>query len=299
MKRVLLVILLLVAVFMCGSSYAATKEDVISAMKKTYIVGDSTFQLPSSVVKKAENYFSKSNLTEEQYDNIMYNINGLVSLAQKNGTINPDEVSIEDKMKAFDMIADASESANIDLDKALADSNIVIEIPNKNVTTEKDNVTNKSNSEKNEETPRKSNDDKKEEVPNKSTGENQEIKEPEIVDTNLNEADSEPSESTNTISLNDIIPVSDDKNNSGSIAKEVNVKFNKYATLVVIGLTVVIFINFLIIYLIFKSKWNRIIKYIFIVVFIVAVLVILAALIYGLIKLEKIRAVYKLYYILK
>ena len=61
--------------------------------------------------------------------------------------------------------------------------------------------------------------------------------------------------------------------------------------------TIILLINFLIIYLIFKSKRNRITKSILIVTFVVLTLVILAVGIYGLNSLQKIREAYKLYYI--
>lgn len=78
-----------------------------------------------------------------------------------------------------------------------------------------------------------------------------------------------------------------------------NETMEKNITYVFLGLILLFFINFFIIYLIFKSKWNRIIKYIMITVFVILVLIILAIIVVGLCNLEYIRAVYKLYNMFK
>lgn len=289
MRKRFLAILCIILTMLSSCTFGATREDIISAMKETYTVGEDTFKLPNNIVKKAEKYFKKNELTEEQYSNILNNINRLVGIAQKNGTIDVNQMSAQDKMKAFDIIADTSKTANIDLDKALEENNIVIEIPVSKPAEDKKDETEPVVKEEIKEVEASSNKDN--------------------VEKNSETSSDSNSETTKTLNLSEMIRGSEESttdnssNNDGSekksIAKEVNKKFNRYATLVVVGAVIILFINFLIIYLIFKTKWNRMIKYILIVIFVLIVLVILAALIYGLFRLEDIRAVYKLYYIFK
>ncbi len=127
MKKILYIALLLL-VLCYGCVFGATKEDVMSALRATYIVGEDEIKAPNNLIRKADKYFDKANLTSEQYSNILNNINNLVGIAQKNGTIDVNQMSAQDKMKAFDCVAEASKSANIDLDEELAKNNISLQI---------------------------------------------------------------------------------------------------------------------------------------------------------------------------
>ena len=73
----------------------------------------------------------------------------------------------------------------------------------------------------------------------------------------------------------------------------------KNITMIVVVATVILFLNFLIIYLIFKSKWNKIIKSLLIIVFVLVALAIVFGLCFGHYYMEELIKLYKIYYIFK
>ncbi|MBR2289886.1 MAG: hypothetical protein IJ867_04645, partial [Clostridia bacterium] len=254
-------------ILLTSSVFAATKEDVISAIKKTYEIGDETFKLPSGLVKKAENYLNKNPLSEEQYENILGNIDSMVDIAEKNGTTDISKISVQDKMKAIELVVDASHNANVDLEKELEENNITLPISTP-TTTPSTQEENPDNGEDN----------------TVAQGENEGT---EV--TNDNPEIAEPADNTGT-SLSDILP----STNDGISAAEATKLVNRNIMLAIGGIILILFVLFLILYLLFKSKWNKIVKYILIVIFVLLVLVCLATLVIALVRLDDIRAVYKL-----
>ena len=127
-------------------SYAATKEDVIIAINRTYSVGNESFRLPQKIITKGENYLNKNPLSEAQYDTILKCINEAVALAREVGTTDLSKVSKEELRRAINILTEASNSANIDLNKELSENNINLSVNEKNSSKDSKNDTDKNSS---------------------------------------------------------------------------------------------------------------------------------------------------------
>ena len=86
---------------------------------------------------------------------------------------------------------------------------------------------------------------------------------------------------------------------SQELGEDAEEKINRYLTWGFILLTGLILINIFIICLLFKTKWNKIIKYGMLVVFGLFLLAALIAFILGVVYMAKLRSVLKLYLLFK
>ncbi|MBQ9280431.1 MAG: hypothetical protein IJ215_05265 [Clostridia bacterium] len=265
-----------------GNSFAATKEDVLSALNQTYQVSGESFKLPQKYISKGEEYLNNNDLTSEQYDTIINAVGKAVAIAESAGTTDLSKISKEDKQKALGVVMETSRNINLDLETELSKSNNNASNPTN--SSEDQNVKVDSTDNANSST------DISGEVTISGEGISGET-ENENESTNM----SQSGESTNSSgSLMGLIESLRDE--GGMSTEEIEQTVDKNITLAIVGMILILFINIFIIYLIFKSKWNKIIKYILMVIFILLLLVLLAALIYGLINLGEIRVMYKLYY---
>lgn len=284
LKKILCIFSVLL-VFFCNNVFAATKEDVISAINKTYTVGNETFRLPQKIITKGENYLKKNNLSSVQYDNILKSIDKAVALAREVGTTDIKKVSKEDLKRALEILTEASASANVDLNKELAESDINIsEIVNPPpvVTPETPDlpVDDKNNS-SNE--PSVDNNIEKNEDVNKPND--------DINSSNGGAENKAPTE--NNLS----VPTVDNTQNLNQNDKKLdNITIEEILTIGIIVLILILFVFILVFYLIFKSKWNKILKYMLMIIFVILIIIILVVLISILYYIEEIKLIYKLYY---
>jgi len=271
--------------------FAATKEDVIAAINKTYTVVDETYRLPQNVINKGVNYLNTHPLTSAQYDNILKCIDNAVALAREVGTTDISKVSREDLQKALKILTEASNSANVDLNEYINENNIPIpgdkEKPKENATNNTPGG-NKENIDKNKVDGNTQISDSSESTNGSESADNNSGN---ILHAGASGDKQSLSGESNATSEEDVQDFKE-KNNSDNIIDR-NIKF------FIIGLILILLVLFLIFYLILKSKWNKIIRYVLMVLFVLLIIITLVILVGTIIYLEEIRSIYKLYYMFK
>ena len=277
------IFLLLIAVFtilLIMPIYAATKDDVISAITRTYEIGDSSFKLPDGIVNKAKNYLNSHPLDEEKYDNILGCIDNAVKIAEKNGTTDITKMDRSDIREGLSLMIEASESANVDLDEQLSNVDL------STIGNESSNNTEEVNQNDNQAS---------------ETTENAE-------NINVDGNTTSNNDNSNELISNIINQIQDNtqtntKNNSQTKTEKkstnIDITVKRNMTLIIVGIILTIFLLIFIFYLIFKTKWYKIIKYILMIILVVLILAALVALIMILVNYEELRMIYKLYYIFK
>ena len=275
-KKILFVFSIMLACVIITSSlvsnvYAATKQDVISALTRTYKVAGKDFKIPQKYVTKGVDYLNNNDLTSEQYDKIINVISKGMEIADNAGTTKLKELSKEDLQKAIGLAMETSKELNIDIEAEMAKSN---EPKTQQTVEENKPVVNSGEDNSNVNISGENNSDGVESGEEIFSGE---------------EVTQNPSGS-----LMGLIESLRDEGGASQEAIEKNV--NRKIRDIFITIGIIIFINILIIYLLFKSKWNKIIKYILIICFTLLLLILIAGLIYGLANLNEFKVMYKLYY---
>ena len=266
----------IISLGLVNNTYAATKQDVISALTRTYKVAGKDFKIPQKYVTKGVDYLNNNDLTSEQYDKIINVISKGMEIADNAGTTKLKELSKEDLQKAIGLAMETSKELNIDIEAEMAKSN---EPKTQQVVEENKPAINSG-----------------------EENSNGEISGEVISGENLSEeiGSGEETSSSEEVSQNpsgSLMGLIESLRDEGGASREAIEKtVDRRIRDIFITIGIIIFVNILIIYLLFKSKWNKIIKYILIVCFILLLLVLLASLIYGLANLNEIKVVYKLYY---
>ena len=267
---------------------AATKEDVIAAINATYSVGDTTYRLPQSVINKGVNFLNKKKLTSEQYDKILGTIGSAVALARQAGTTDITKVSKEDLKKGIGLIQQASSAANVDLSEL--SGKLSSELNSEKRKQQQSNNSNNGNTVSQEKI-----NEKDGKSSNFVSGEV--LLSGEVLEENHPSGESSGEATLPMASIEDMMDILHEFVEDPD--PEIDATIDRNIKIVFIGLVLILFLLFFIIYLLFKSKWNRIVKYILIVFFVIVSLAILCVLGVGLWQLERIRDVYKMYYLLK
>ena len=287
-KFTILLFVLFILINCVSTSLAATKEDVISALHSSYYVSEKqpNFRLSSKYIQKGEQYLNEHPLKPEQYDMILAAINKGVAFAREVGHTRYKEYTKEQYNTALNIILEACAAANVDLEEEI----------------------NKEEAVKVKEEP-------KVKVSSAKTIDDK----PVVIETNK-----ETNEITVTISGEVISDVTIDednniKNSSGEVivfsgdVKPVetkapvpstvsSVKMSKVNSIIVAIFAievVIIIINFLLIRLIFKKKWNKIIKVILGMILIVGTLAVLVGLCMSIYYIDIIKKMLQLYYLFK
>ncbi|MBO5179567.1 MAG: hypothetical protein J6B87_04395 [Clostridia bacterium] len=307
LKKIICVFSVLL-VFFCNNVFAATKEDVITAINKTYTVGNETFRLPQKIITKGENYLKKNKLSSTQYDNILRCIDNAVALAREVGTTDIKKVSKEDLKRALQILTEASASANVDLNKELAENDINIseivnqppvvesetppviepETPDLPVTNEQvnaetnNNETTIDNAQKN---------DDKNIISNVGQIDNNTQTNSDINNSNETVPDNVPTENNSNVPT-----VGNTQNSTQNVNKQGDINIEKLLTIAIAVLIFVLFVFILIFYLLFKSNWNKILKYMLMIIFVILIILVLVVLVGLFYYMEEIKLVYKLYY---
>lgn len=283
-QKIIWVLVLTFVISICSFHFvfAATKQDVLSAINATYDVAGKKYRLPQDIINQGVEFLNNNELTSEQYDTIMWGINSAVAVAREEGTTNRKKMSEEGMRKLMYIASEVSLVTDVDLDEALEENNIVIDNPTTPVPEKKPVSTPIR-------TPTPS--------PSKEA-------EPIIIVEESGEASGEIVEeiSGEKESSGEEVVVKPSSNTSSGTAKSYKAALKeadkKASRNIKIGIGVVIlilFINILIICLLFKTKWNKIFKYIVIVIFVLLILVLLIALITVLVQFKRIHLMYRLY----
>lgn len=257
-KVVILLLIVFGLLFSFNTVLGATEEDVLAAINKTYTVGGEPYRLPDAIISKAKNYLKKHELSSKQCDTILNSINNVVSIAQKAGTTDLTKINKEDIREGLNSVAQASKAANVDLNKHLSKdmingANDTSKNSSSNSSSNSSNKSLNNNSEKNGSTSN--------EVETNS-GENEEVK-TEVSNSPKNE---EVNEENNIV-------------NFLLESEEIDKKIDDYMTKGRIIVICVIFITLFLVYLLIKSKWNKIIKVFLIVIFSIVFIISLTILI--------------------
>lgn len=306
LKKIICVFSVLL-IFFCNNVFAATKEDVISAINKTYTVGDETYRLPQKIITKGENYLNKNKLSSAQYDNILRCIDNAVALAREVGTTDIKKVSKEDLNRALQILTEASASANLDLNEELAENDINIseivnpppavepEVPDLPVVDE----TVKAETNTGNEQPTINNEDKNKpnnvgQTNNDQISNNQTDKTQTNIDINNSDEtvpDKIPAENNSNVPT-----VDNTQNSTQNVNKQGDINIEKLLTIAIAVLIFILFVFILIFYLLFKSNWNKILKYMLMIIFVILIIFVLVVLVGLFYYMEEIKLVYKLYY---
>ena len=316
LKKIICVFSVLL-IFFCNNVFAATKEDVISAINKTYTVGKETYRLPQKIITKGENYLNKNKLSSAQYDNILRCIDNAVALAREVGTTDIKKVSKEDLNRALQILTEASASANLDLNEELAENDISIseivnpppvvepEIPELPVVDEPVNAeTNTGNEqptinnvEKNEDKNKpnnvgqtSNNQANNDQISNNQTADKTQTN-IDINNSNETVPDKIPTENNTNVPT-----VGNTQNSTQNVNKQGDINIEKLLTIAIAVLIFILFVFILIFYLLFKSNWNKILKYMLMIIFVILIIFVLVVLVGLFYYMEEIKLVYKLYY---
>ena len=291
--------------------FAATKEDVIAAINKTYTVGTETFRLPQKIITKGENYLKKNPMTSSQYDTILSCIDSAVALAREAGTTDLTKISKEDMNRALNILLEASRTANIDLNKELAENNVSISnnansATNTTSNNENNKINNTSDSTFNSNTVSTNNNPKTEDKQDSSldntsivlSGDKGISGETEVISGDIldsGEKQQDNISASNEELLNNLLANFTQEESDENVDMIVNRNIN----IAIVGLILILFIIILLFYLILKSKWNKIIKCIIIIIFVVLIITVSVVLILTFSYMEQIKLIYKLYYMFK
>ena len=294
-------LIIVIVLFASNSSYAATKEDVISAINKTYIIGEETYRLPEKIIIKGQNYLNKNPLKPNQYDTILECIDSAVALAIELGTTDIKKVSKDDMRRALNILVKASESANIDLNKELAENDIDL---SENSSTTSNDVKENTHTNKVEQKPITNQQNKSE---NNITETDKNLSSEESINSEKTDNSLTSGESIIDTEKNDGINVEIEDKKSGDFlnisvpqsAENTGNIIDRNIKIISIVLIVIFLINILIFYLIFKSKWNRIIKYISIIIFGMLIIISFVLLFIFFNNIEELKLIFKLYYMFK
>lgn len=282
MLKKIIFVLVIFSFFIYGNIFAATKEDVIIAINKTYLVGEEQFRLPQEIITKGENYLNKNPLTSKQYDNILRCIDNAYALALEMGTTDISKYSKEDINRVLTILIEASDSANIDLNKELNESNISIPINSNNSEIKTDNLKDKNQNDK-----ELSNDvllDNGEILSNIS----QENVSGEIIYSDFSSEEYINSGENLLQDISNIVESSNEEDIDFIIDKKINI--------FTVCLFIFLLLNILLLCLILKAKWNRIIKCILVIIFVILIITVLGVLVLLANYIEELKLIYKIYY---
>lgn len=289
---------LVVMLLFCNVTFGATKYDVIKAINKTYQVGKEKYRLPQKIIDKGTNYLNKNELTEAQYDNILSCIDKAVALAREVGTTDIKKVSKEDLRRALEILREASSAANVNLDEKLAENNIKIPVGVENVENEdKFSAGNKV-----EVTPIVDV-SKKEEITTEVSSSDTLIDKIDKTDSALNGdyVDSDAVEErpdTIEVSGDSEVKSNDVKNDENVIVvteKEENKNIDKLIIFSIIVLFIILMVFILILLLILKSKCNRILKYVLVIIFSILIFILFCIIAGVLYYMEELKLIYEIY----
>ncbi len=99
MKKVLKCALVLVILLLCSISVAnaATTDELIAHISKTYKIAGEEVKISDTDLKKAKDYLAKYPVSEENANTIIEKIDKAVELMDEAGTANPTKLSRKDK----------------------------------------------------------------------------------------------------------------------------------------------------------------------------------------------------------
>lgn len=271
MRKIIFPLLVIFVLCFTSCVFGATKQDVINAINATYPVGDSSYRLPQSVINKGVNAINSRDLTPQQCDRILGMIGRAVAVAQHAGTTDITKVSKEDIQAGISIIREATGAAKMDLG---------LSIPKIDNNT----GANSSNSNGNGQSSPSSD----------AVGtdlQSGEQRSGDLLSGDVTSGDASNEEVFNILSFF--------MDSSGDDAKEIEQTVETHSTIAIIVLILILFLNIFIIYLLFRSKWNKIAKCILIIIFVILFLSTLFVLCVGLYYIEELKMIYKLYYMLK
>ncbi len=301
---------------------AATKEDVIVAINKTYVVGKEKFRLPQKIINKGESYLKKHPLTSEEYDKILICIDNAVALAREIGTTDITKISKKDRKRALNILVEAARTAKVDLNKELAENNIQLDGESQVSDNSGDKVNEPPNNPESEKVGNNSNikSDKEEIVGQPQSEPNVNIKEenPTKVDNTIPNDSFEKASPENT-KLQTNVDHSSGDNSGNPLSGDGNEKqqnvvdkttendieeweqqgikneIEKYMKIVVAVVVGILIILFFILYLLLRIKKYKIIKYILFTLNVIAIFVLIVFLAIFLYDWEEISLMLQLY----
>ena len=107
-------------IFILSNVFAATKEDVISAINKTYSVSETkNYRLPQKYIDKGVEYLNSHPLTSAQYSRILAAINKAVEFAREVGHTNYKQYTKEQLNRALNIVLEACKAADVDLNEEI------------------------------------------------------------------------------------------------------------------------------------------------------------------------------------
>lgn len=286
MKRILSLILVVILVIP-SFSYAATKEDVINAINATYQVGDSSFRLPQKYVNRGVAYLNSHPLTSEQYSRILGCIGAAVNYAREIGHVRYKEYTKEQINKGLQYVYAACAAAEVNLNEEAKKEEEPAPVSSTSATTSVDINANTEQTEKINKTDLHNSNDKL-----NDSGDIVEVNESTSGETSMSgeiqsgEAFEDPFDIDTYVEK--LVYTEDD------VDKEIN---QKLFIIYFLAFTILI-VNILLIRLIFKKKWNKILKVTLIVLFVIISLILIAGICISLYYIEELKLIYKLYYLL-
>ncbi len=276
MKKIKLVFFVLLILINCTSfSFGATKEDVIAALNQSYYVSEAqpSFRLSSKYINRGVKYLNEHPLTSQQYDGILAAINKGVAFARQVGHTRYREYTKEQYNTALSIILEACSAADVDLEEELQKTEVessssAVSTPPTTTVSEGKTVDNKP-------------------VIIQENHENNEIvvivSGEVIPDVILDEDNNYKNSSGEIIVYSGEVKIQETQSQSPvstiTSTKTKNISKMDQIMAILIGIVViVIIVNFFLIRLIFKKKWNRIIKVILEIILVVGTLALIIGL---------------------
>lgn len=267
--------LIIVMLFMLFQAFipvfATTKQDVLNALNSTYEVAGKNYKVPQKWVNAGVEFLDNNELTSEQCDTILWGIHAGIEVAREEGTTDRRKISDAGMQKLMYIASEVSLATDVDIDEVVEE---VEEIINEPVINNNENI----KSEEISETPQEVDLDLSGEIDIQTSG--------EVSGEMVNEISEEKEE------------IATQPNSTASykkILKEADTKASNRIKIGIFLIIIILFINIFIIYLLFKAKWNKILRYVLIVIFVLLTVILLIALVLALANFKRFRLMYRLY----
>lgn len=114
MKKVLRVAILLAIILLASTtmSKAATEDELIARLSKTYNVAGKTVKVPNEYIKEAKRYVATYEITSEGADKVIAKIDEAVSIMNEAGQTDVNKLNKEQKNKLLSVAQDAAKAVN-------------------------------------------------------------------------------------------------------------------------------------------------------------------------------------------
>ncbi len=115
MKKILLTSIVFLSFIFIGTNhiYAKTEEDILAKSKEMIEINDKKYRFKGEFIKQIEKYLDKYEVTEEECDIVLTNVEEIINTLKETNTIEWNELSKENQTKITELVSDISIKTSI------------------------------------------------------------------------------------------------------------------------------------------------------------------------------------------